>query len=364
MTKLYIDGTSAPQEIKAALHSLSKNIDFTKEDFKAANGYVFFGTNKITDLNVAVKFYYWGGKSEYHAEPNQLASIRSDNVLPIHDAALIDNKWAYFITPSCANGDLDDVLESTSIGNQAALEYTYQILSGLSHLHSKRFLHRDLKPSNIYLADGNIAVIGDFGSVKKLPDGKLSIPASSHSILFRPPESIDLNSYGIPGDIYQVGVIFFQLLGGFLTYDGRAWLSKKELRHYESLTSARDQDDFVDQCIKTKIMAGKLLNLSSLTAWVPGNLKKVIKRACHIDHSKRFSNVSAFMAKLHELRSNVLNWKIEAGFPLLIGNPSYRVIDDKGTFRVQKRNSASWRNDNTFSGTTIEELVIEISEKA
>ena len=111
------------------------------------------------------------------------------------------------------------------ISNRTALEYSYQILSGLSCLHSERFLHRDLKPSNIYLTEGNIAVIGDFGSVKKLPDGEQSISASSHSILYRSPESINLKKYGISGDIYQVGVILYQLLGGILHYDGMAWLS-------------------------------------------------------------------------------------------------------------------------------------------
>ena len=60
MTSLYINDVSAPAEIKAALQNLSKSIHFTKEDAKAANGYVFFGVNKITNKSVAVKFYYWG----------------------------------------------------------------------------------------------------------------------------------------------------------------------------------------------------------------------------------------------------------------------------------------------------------------
>ncbi len=235
MSSLYISSVSAPPEVKATLQNLSKNIHFTKEDTKAANGYVFFGTNRITNKPVAVKFYYWGGKIEFHAEPKQLASIESEFVLSIHDAGLIDGNWAYFQTAACTNGDLDDILEQTSIGNIEAIDFTYQVLDGLSHLHAKRFLHRDLKPSNIYVTEYNKAVIGDFGSVKRIPEGRSEIPASSHTLLYRPPETISGNVYGVTGDIYQAGIVLYQLLGGHLPYDGMAWLSKKELLQFRAL---------------------------------------------------------------------------------------------------------------------------------
>jgi serine/threonine protein kinase len=364
MTSLYINGISAPAEIKAALQNLSKSIHFTKEDTKAANGHVFFGKNRITNKLVAVKFYYWGGKAEFHAEPNQLASIESEFVLPIHDAGLIDGTWAYFQTPACSNGDLDDILEHTSIGNFGAIDLTYQILDGLSHLHAKRFLHRDLKPSNIYVTEHNKAVIGDFGSVKRIPEGRSVIPASSHSLLYRPPETISNNVYGIPGDIYQAGMVLYQLLGGYLPYDGMAWLSKQELLQFRSLGTPSDEDAFVDQCIKGRICSGRLLNFSALPPWVPNSIIKIIKKACHLDSAKRFQTASSFMAKLHEVRPGVLDWKIEDGCPVLRGTPSYRIVDDGDHPHVQKSSGTTWRNDNSFSATELNELVGEISAKA
>ncbi len=364
MSTLYIDGINAPSEIKKALRDLSKNISFTKEDVKAANGHVFFGTNRITEKNVAVKFYYWGGKAEFHAEPKQLAQIEADNVLKIHDAALLDSKWAYFVTPNCANGDLDELLEITSLGNIAAIDFTYQILSGLSHLHAKRFLHRDIKPANIYVSDDNKAVIGDFGSVKKIPEGASFIPASSHSLLYRPPESITKNSYGIAGDIYQAGMVLYQLAGGVLPYDGREWLSRRELEHYESIALSHDQQEFVDQCVRSRIVSGKVLNLSSLPPWVPPTLKRLIRKACHVDSAQRFVNSSSFMAKLHKLRPSILDWRVVDGTPVLFGSTSYRIVEREDAFGVQKRTNGDWRNDNGFSGVSIKELVDEISEKA
>jgi len=86
---------------------------------------------------------------------------------------------------------------------------TRDILSGLSFLHANKLLHRDLKPQNILLADSGSAVIGDFGSVKRLPDGHQTVPGSGHSIIYCPPESASSGTYGISGDIYQVGVTMF-----------------------------------------------------------------------------------------------------------------------------------------------------------
>lgn len=363
MTRLYIEGSSAPPEIKASLLGFSKNIEFHREDSKAANGYVFFGTNRVTGAPVTLKYYYWGGKFEYHAEPRQLAQIDAQNVLKILDAGQIDAKWAYFMTPTCTGGDLDRVLESNPLGVKAALEYTYQALSGLSHLHGSRFLHRDIKLANLYLTEGGSVVIGDFGSVKRLPEAVSTIPASSHSLAYRPPETIITNAYGVPGDIYQCGLVLYQLLGGTLAYDGLAWLSKRELVQLERLATPLDKAEFIDRCIKAKIAAGRATDLTSLPPWVPKSIRRIISKACHVDAAQRFQSASAFMAKIHELRPSAPDWQVIEGCPTLIARTSYRVVGGDDGYSVQKRAGADWRNDNTVAGKTIEELVESITKK-
>ena len=363
MAKLYIEGLSAPPEIKKSLTDFSKNIEFHREDLKAANGHVFFGINRVTGLQVTLKYYYWGGKAEYHAEPRQLAQINAENVLRIHDAGLIDAKWAYFVTPTCTGGDLDEVLESGPLGIRSALDYTYQALSGLSHLHAVRFLHRDIKPSNLYITEEGSIVIGDFGSVKKLPEAEVTIPASSHSLLYRPPETIVTNSYGIAGDVYQCGLVLYQLLGGSLPYDGLAWLNKRELAQLGTFATSSDRQDYIDTCVKGKIAGGRAINIASLPPWVTKPVRRIINKACHVEPGQRFQSVSAFMAKLHEVRPIVLDWQVIDGVPTLLGETSYKITTDEKGFVVQKRAGADWRNDRTIVGNSLEVIVDEISAK-
>lgn len=96
MSSLFVDGVSAPQEIKEQLRTLARDIEFTREVTKGGNGYLFFGKNRILDTSIAVKFYYWGGNTKYHAEPNILANIDSPHILTVQNAGLLNGDWAYF----------------------------------------------------------------------------------------------------------------------------------------------------------------------------------------------------------------------------------------------------------------------------
>ncbi|AZC56412.1 serine/threonine protein kinase [Pseudomonas chlororaphis] len=364
MSEILIDNVSVPPRIKAQLNILSKDIKFTREITKGGNGYLFFGENRILKNEVAVKFYYWGGDAKYHAEPSTLAAIEAPNILQVKNAGLLDGEWAYFVTPRCSSGDLDDALEKTEHGNLQAVERTRQILSGVVHLHQRRFLHRDLKPSNIYVGEDGRSIIGDFGSIKYIPEGLNSIPASSHAVLYRPPESIAADSYGFGGDIYQCGIILYQLLGGYLPYEEMAWLNKAERREHDRLTSRPDKAVFIDACIREKIRRGNILNISSLPSWVPENLRRVIRKATHTDPSKRYPSASAFHTHLNNIKSDIPDWSVIGGQPVLRGNTSFRICNDGGSLYVQKsKNGGDWRRDNSITGDSIAEMVEKIEAK-
>lgn len=365
MSTLFIDGISAPVEIKNQLKILSKDIKLTREITKGGNGYLFFGENRILNTGIAVKFYYWGSDKKYHAEPNILAAIESPHVLSVHNAGLLNGEWAYFVTPYCVNGDLDDLIDKTELGNLQAINLTCQLLTGIGALHQRRFLHRDLKPANIYLGDQLQSIIGDFGSIKHLPEASTAIPASSHAVLYRPPESIKTNSYGFTGDLYQAGLVLYQLLGGNLPYDEFYWLSKPERRTYDELSTDADKSIYSDQCLKTKILKGKIIDLSSLPPWVSEKLKRTIRKATHIEPSKRFQTASSFHVQLNNIRAETLDWGIEDGIPMLKGKTSFRIVSEDGNIFVQKNKKGSqWRRDNSFTGNSLSELVSEVSKLA
>lgn len=364
MSELRINNISAPKEIKSALEHMAGDIEVNHETRKGGNGHTFFGKNRILNIDVAIKFYYWGGDSKYHAEPKTLARLNSSNVLKVLDAGKISKEWAYFITPFYSNGDLDDMLARTQFGNIAAIDTTCQLLDGITHLHKNRLLHRDLKPANIYLGENGQAVIGDFGSIKKLPEGSNSIPASGHSILYRPPESVKTNEYGFLGDIYQCGIVLYQLLGGYLPYSEVAWLSKKECKLYDSFCDCMKKTIYADECLKGRICRGKIIDISTLPDWVPNKLKTVIRKAANVNLQKRFQSASAFRVCLNNMRGSVPNWSLVNGAIYFSGTTEYRISGQEKSLVIQKRRQGGrWRRDNSFQVDSIRNAIHAINER-
>ena len=356
-------GNILPKPIKECLLRLAQNIELEKESTKGANGYLFFGRNRVSGLKVAIKFYYWGGDKSLHVEPQTLSEIRSPNVIEVHDAGYADNSYAYFVTTYYEQGDADEYLKNT-VSTFKAIDLTSQVLNGLTHLHQQRLLHRDLKPANIYIKNDHSAVIGDFGSIKKIPDGNTTVPGSKHSILYRPPESIETNQYGYEGDVYQAGIFLYQALGGFLPYEEMAWLSGPEKKHYDSLQNPTDQTIFADQCLRTKISKGKVINLNSLPPWIPEKIKRVVRKACKLKPYDRYRTASEFRLKLHDIRANIVSWELKDGVPTCqIGNKSFRIIMVQQTPTVEKKIAAGWRKATEFADGSTEELCRAIEAK-
>ena len=91
-----------------------------------------------------------------------------------------------------------------------------QICDGLAELHGSNpmVLHRDLNPGNIRLADGNRAVITDFG-VARFVD----VPSARATMEIIPPDIVAPEQLGgeesdVRTDIYQVGALLFAMLTG------------------------------------------------------------------------------------------------------------------------------------------------------
>ena len=334
---------------------------------KGRNGELFFGLNKILNKRVALKFYYIDDKESAHEEVRILSNIKNPNILEVFDARVINKNYAYFLTPEIEGGDLDKFMQENRIEVFKAIHITKGILKGLTALHGhapNRLLHRDLKPGNILIDINRNPFIADFGSIKMMPPSLDSIKASYHSLLFRPPEVFHTKQYYFKSDIYQVGIILYQLLGGYLPYQDVAWLSNKEKQKHSLFNNSYDKSKYLDSIIGEKICSGKLLKYDSLPLFICKKLKNIIKKATNIDLEKRYLNTAEFMRDIHEFMSTSVNWRIDPEGVVAIKRDDFtlRIIQDgkKNIPLVQKRYGKVWKNYNRIKGTT-EEIVVQIN---
>jgi len=320
---------AVPDEIISSLVELQRDMDIEEYNTKGNNSYVFLGNNRVSQVKLAIKYYYYG--QDMHEEVQLLASIDNDNVIKVLDAHTIDNGWAYFLTHQMTYGDIDDAIAKKIITYQEAIEVVKGILKGLTALHSNKrtLLHRDLKPANILLDDKKRPIIADFGSLKILPEGQRHIKPSRHAILYRPPEAYSDDIYLISSDLYQVGLVMYQLLGGYLPYNVLDWLSERGRSKYIRIEDAFEKSKFIDELLYRKAKNRTLTDFNTLPKYVSDKVKNIIKCAIRPDYTKRYQSCSLFLLSLHEL-GYIPKWMESDDIITLV---DYKGLD----YRVVKR---------------------------
>lgn len=321
-----------PTEVESALTDLADHYQDFEPIYRGANGYLYFAKNKVSKKDIAIKFYAGEPGDNRHDEPRQLSALTCPNVLPILEARSISDEWAFFVTPRCFEGDLDDVIKSNP-SVYTALNIAVGICAGVSSIHAAGMIHRDLKPGNIVMCAGTPR-IADFGSVTAIEEGRQDVGASRHSILWRPPESFETERYSKKGDVYQVGIAVYQLLGGRLHYDGMEHLNKKQRSDFAAIADPVDQSIFVDEVVRSKALTGKLVDIKTLPEWLNSFTRRAVKTMCHPDLDKRPDSVADVAAMLTTIRSRVANWRWKGTTALLEQNGN--IIELRPTNNVDE----------------------------
>jgi len=352
-----IEVEDLPNEVASSLNDLTIHYQNFERNNRGANGYLYFAKNKVSKMDVAIKFYAGEPGENRHDEPRQLSALTCPNVLPILEARSISDEWAFFITPRCFEGDIDDVIKSKP-SMHTALDIAIGICSGASSIHAAGMIHRDLKPGNIVMLSGTPR-IADFGSVTAIEEGHQDVSASRHSILWRPPESFETERYSIKGDVYQIGIAIYQLLGGKLHYDGLKYLSKKQKNTFDAITDPVDQSIFVDEVIRDKAQKGKLVDMKTLHGWLDSRTRHAIKTMCHQDINKRPDSVADVAAMLTTIRCRVANWRWEGTTALLEQDSSIielRPTQNADNYVAYKNSGAGFRRIPKLNASSLSKL--------
>jgi len=143
--------------------------------------------------------------------------LKHPNIVQVHDCNVLP--VPYFEMDLCEQSLAD---YTKPMSTDEATWIIFNICEGLRYAHKQGIIHRDLKPQNILIGtDGNVK-ISDWGLSKVLTQSGATTTTTSFSPVYAAPEQISNKPKSAATDIWQTGVIFYELLTGKLPFGGES----------------------------------------------------------------------------------------------------------------------------------------------
>ncbi|WP_461864835.1 protein kinase domain-containing protein, partial [Thermococcus sp.] len=142
--------------------------------------------------------------------------LKHPNIVELYDANILPIP---FLEMEYCEGSLARIRKPLPVDEASLI--VFNVAEGLKYAHSKKIVHRDLKPSNVLLKNG-LPKISDWGLSKVLEESMSATTTASFTPFYASPEQID-KKFGRTDertDIWQLGVIFYELVTGKLPFEG------------------------------------------------------------------------------------------------------------------------------------------------
>ncbi|MEO8673804.1 MAG: serine/threonine-protein kinase, partial [Tahibacter sp.] len=161
-----------------------------------------------------------GFAAHFARERQILATLNHPGIAHLLDGGESAPDQPYLVMEYVDGLRIDDYCDERRLDLDARLSLFLQAAEAVDHAHARRVVHRDLKPSNIAVTvDGGVKLL-DFGIARML-DQEGTSPRTAQGTVTRlltpdyaTPEQIHGRSTDIPSDIYQLGLLLYELLCG------------------------------------------------------------------------------------------------------------------------------------------------------
>ena len=157
----------------------------------------------------------------FRTEAKAAARLAHPNVVGVYDQGEADG-LIYLAMEYVPGRTVRDILhESGPMSCEQALFVLGQALEALAAAHEAGFMHRDIKPENVLVSDSGAIKVTDFGLARAL---ELPSPATQGVLIgtaaYLAPEQVSLGESDQRSDVYQAGVLLYELLVGAPPHSG------------------------------------------------------------------------------------------------------------------------------------------------
>lgn len=149
-------------------------------------------------------------------EVNILAALNHPFIIR-YDRAFVRQGQLCIAMEHAAGGDLFSHLRGLVEANKrldasVGLDWFVQLALALSYVHRHKVLHRDIALKNVFLADGGVVKLGDFGVARVLESTQELASTKVGTPCYIAPERCEGRAYSYEADMWAMGCLLFELL--------------------------------------------------------------------------------------------------------------------------------------------------------
>jgi eukaryotic-like serine/threonine-protein kinase len=252
---------------------------------------------------VAIKFlkaglFGQGDNGRFAREGQILGRLSHPHIARLLDAGVHQGHQPYLVLEYVDGLPIDRYCHVHGLDIEARIRLFLDVLAAVAHAHQRLILHRDLKPSNILVtADGQVKLL-DFGIAKLMDDATQPAAAteltqragSAFTPQYAAPEQIQQGDVTTATDVYALGVLLYQLLGGRHPTADDTQTHLDRLKAVVELVPKRLSEVASGQLDPVIARQAKLLK---------GDLDTIVAMALKKSAAERYANAEQFSADLN-----------------------------------------------------------------
>lgn len=239
--------------------------------------------------------------ARFERERRILASLDDPRIARFYDAGIASDGRPWLAMEFVDGARIDAWCDQHTLDVRARVTLMQQVALAIASAHNRLVLHRDIKPANVLVDTAGLPRILDFGIAKVLEDDALAAPGLTRTqqrlltLHYASPEQLLGEPVGIASDIYQLGLMLYELLSGHRPFarDEHSlprMLRAIDVQHAPTLRQAFDVAK-PDAEAHARTRASSPARMRRLLS---GDLQQIVNKALARDPSQRYASAMQF----------------------------------------------------------------------